>query len=113
MMGMSKSQAGQYGASPTQTEKKSRDERISKALRSAEEEFVKQLAVSARYLVTHNGYIVAAFANVDDALMFEGDLADVDAARMEAGATCEVLDRKGRRHGGYFVTGTKVVSYLA
>lgn len=80
----------------------------------AEEAFVSELNRAARYLVTHNGYIVAAFADEDDALMFEGEMADVDSARgAEAdGTTCEVLDRRGRRLGGYWISGSRVMTYL-
>lgn len=80
----------------------------------AEEAFRAELSRAARYLVTRNGYIVAAFADEDDALMFEAELADIDGAQAHEsdGMTCEVIDRKGRRLGGYWVAGGKVMSYI-
>ena len=80
----------------------------------AEESFMAELGRAARYLVTRNGYIVAAFVDEDDALMFEAEMADVDRARgAEAdGTTCEVLDRRGSRIGGYWVSGTRIMAYL-
>ena len=79
---------------------------------SAHDAFLAELDRSARFLVTHNGYVVAAFADCDDALMFEGDLAEIDGARGTEGARCEVMDRKGRRIGGYWVSGGRTMSYL-
>jgi hypothetical protein len=80
----------------------------------AEEAFLAELGRAARFLVTRNGYIVAAFANEDDALMFEGELADVDLAQGEKaeGTTCEVLDRRGRRLGGYWISGSRIMAYV-
>lgn len=79
---------------------------------SAHDAFLAELDRSARFLVTHNGYVVAAFADCDDALMFEGDLAEIDGARGTEGASCEVVDRKGRRIGGYWVSRGRTMSYL-
>lgn len=80
----------------------------------AEEAFLAELGRAARYLVVRNGYIVAAFADEDDALMFEAEMADVDRSRPNEadGTTCEVLDRRGRRLGGYWISGGKVMAYL-
>lgn len=80
----------------------------------AEDSFKAELSRAARYLVTKDGYIVAAFADQDDAIMFESELADVDKARgnLSEGTTCEVLDRRGRRLAGYWVSGGRIMSYL-
>lgn len=77
------------------------------------EEVVKAaLRGAAKYLVAYNGSIVATFAHEDDALLFESELADIDEAHGVRNARCEVLDRKGRRVGGYFITAGTLSVFL-
>ena len=77
---------------------------------------VDQLAMavdqSARYLVTHNGRLLASFVNVDDALLFEAELAELDRAHDETSVICEVRDRRGHRMGGYLLAGTTFVNFI-
>ena len=67
---------------------------------------------SARFLVTHNGRLLATFVSEDDALLFEGELADIDRARGTQSALCEVRDRKGHRLGGYVITAGHCCVYV-
>ena len=67
---------------------------------------------SARYLVTYNDRTLAAFAREDDALLFEAELADLDRARGITAARCEVLDRKGRRVGGFVITAGRMLAFV-
>ena len=81
--------------------------------RSATEELVAELIDrSARYLVIYEGAVLATFANEDDALLFEAELADLDRAHGTQSATCEVLDRRGRRAGGYLITAGHLCTFL-
>ena len=67
---------------------------------------------SARFLVTYDEKIIATFAREEDAFLLEGELADLDRAHGVAAGSCEVLDRKGRRLGGYMLTGGKMLVFL-
>jgi hypothetical protein len=68
---------------------------------------------AARYLVTYDGAIVAAFAREEDAFLLESELADLDRAHGTAQGKCEVLARKsGQRLGGYLITGGKILVFL-
>ncbi|MDO4805685.1 MAG: hypothetical protein Q4A07_00410 [Coriobacteriales bacterium] len=66
---------------------------------------------TAHYLVVHDGRPRAAFLDVDDALLFMSELADVDAVHEDIDAACEVVDRSGNRLGGYRVRGGEVTLY--
>ena len=68
---------------------------------------------SARYFVERDGMLLASFAREDDALLFEGELADLDVARGITSATCEVRDRHGRYRGGYLISGGRLVAFVA
>ena len=81
--------------------------------KSATEELLAELIDrSARYLVIYEGAVLATFANEDDALLFEAELADLDRAHGTQSATCEVLDRRGRRAGGYLITAGSLCTFL-
>ena len=67
---------------------------------------------SACFLVTHNGRLLASFVSEDDALLFEGELADIDLAHGVKSAICEVRDRRGRRMGGYVITAGSICSFV-
>ena len=60
---------------------------------------------AGRYLVVRNGHQLAAFAREDDALLFEGELAELDVARGVTSARCDVTDVRGNRVGGYVIAG--------
>ena len=62
--------------------------------------------------MTHDGRLLATFVSEDDALLFEGELADIDRARGVKSALCEVRDRKGRRLGGYVITAGRLCAFL-
>ncbi len=66
----------------------------------------------ARFLVVYDGNLIASFAREDDALLYEAELADLDRGNGVEAALCEVLDRAGRRVGGYFITAGKMVAFL-
>lgn len=83
------------------------------AQRAAREKAMSELVGSfASYLVTRDGYVVATFAREDDALLFEAELADLDRAHGTQHAKCEVLDREGRRVGGYLITAGRLCAFL-
>ena len=83
------------------------------AEREARRKALQDLVVrSASYLVTCDGYVVATFAHEDDALLFEAELADLDLAHGVRNAHCEVLDRNGRRVGGYLITAGRLCTFL-
>lgn len=68
---------------------------------------------AARYLVTYDGAIIAAFAREEDAFLLEGELADLDRAHGTASGKCEVLERRtGHRLGGYLLAGGKMLVFL-
>lgn len=56
-------------------------------------ELTEAIDRAARYLVTRDGRIVAAFGSEEDALLFESELADLDRARGAKSGWCEVFDR--------------------
>ena len=75
-------------------------------------EIAEAIARSARYFVTRNGRIVAAFSNEEDAFLFESELADLDRARGAKSGWCEVFDRRtGHRLGGYLMTPDRMVVF--
>ena len=82
------------------------------AQRTAANYLLSLIDRSACYLVTRNGCLLATFANLDDALLFEAELADLDRAHGEAGVLCEVRDRQGQRMGGYLLTPEKMLNFL-
>ncbi len=63
----------------------------------------------ANYIVVRNGSLVASFALDDDALMFMGELAELDQMRGRE-AQCTVVDRRGRNIGGYALKEGKELS---
>ena len=68
---------------------------------------------AARYLVTYDGTIIAAFAREEDAFLLESELADLDRAHGTTTAKCEVLERRtGHRLGGYLITSGKMLVFL-
>ena len=76
---------------------------------SAGERLARAIDASARYLVLRDGRLVAAFADEDDALLFEGELAELD--RSADGATCVVRTRAGKRIAGYKVVGSRLLAF--
>ena len=81
--------------------------------KSAQEQLLEDaIENAARFLVIHNGRLLATFASEDDALLFEGELADIDRAHGTQSALCEVRDRKGRRLGGYVITAGRECVFL-
>lgn len=90
-----------------------RDGQGRKPERSPQEQLLDSaIDASARFLVTHDGRLLATFVSEDDALLFEGELADIDRARGVKSALCEVRDRKGRRLGGYVITAGRLCAFL-
>ena len=86
---------------------------IREAQAAVREKAMSELVGSfASYLVTHDGYIVATFAREDDALLFEAELAELDLEQGVRNAKCEVLDRRGRRAGGYLITAGRLCTFL-
>ena len=82
------------------------------AVPSDEDRLAVAVERSARYLVTHNGRLLASFAEADDALLFEAELADLDRSHGVSSALCEVRDRRGSRLGGYLVSAGKLLTFL-
>lgn len=70
------------------------------------------IACSARFLVVHDGRLVATFVNEDDALLFEGELAELDLVHGVESARCEVRDTRGHRLGGYLITAGKLCAFV-
>ena len=87
--------------------------RARKRVKSPEEQLLDgAIDTSARFLVTHNGRLLATFVSEDDALLFEGELADIDVARGTDSALCEVRDRRGRLLGGYVITAGRLCAFV-
>ena len=74
---------------------------------------ISAIDTCARYLITYDGKIISAFEREEDAFLFESELAELDQAHGVMSATCEVIERKtGKRLGGYFIAGGKLVVFV-
>ena len=83
------------------------------ALRKLQEQALSELIDrSAHFLVLYDGHIIATFSREDDAMLYEGELADLDRAHGVQGAECAVLDRRGRRIGGYMITAGSMYAFV-
>ena len=83
------------------------------AERKTKERALSELIDSmARYVVFYDGRIVATFASADDALLYEGELADLDRDHGVHCVECKIFDRKGNLIGGYTITAGMMVSTL-
>ena len=81
--------------------------------REAKERALSELIDStARYVVFYDGRIVATFASADDALLYEGELADLDRDHGVRCVECKVFDRKGKLIGGYAIMAGMMVNTL-
>ena len=69
-------------------------------------------SVPSGYRVVKDGQLLATFVNADDALLFEGELAEIDKARGVTSARCEVTDARGRRVGGYLITAGRMLAMV-
>lgn len=96
------------------TKSKKQLERERKAeLRKLQEQALSELIDrSAHFLVLYDGHIIATFSREDDAMLYEGELADLDRAHGVQGAECAVLDRRGRRIGGYMITSGSMYAFV-
>ena len=93
--------------------KKQLEREAKEAERRAQEQALSELIDrSAKYLVLYDGHIIATFTREDDALLFEAELADLDRAHGVDGAECAVLDRRGRRVGGYMICSGSMYAFL-
>ena len=92
--------------------RKAERERRERERKERERALAELVGRFASYLVTHDGYIVATFAREDDALLFEAELAELDLEQGVRNAKCEVLDRRGRRAGGYLITAGRLCAFL-
>lgn len=73
------------------------------------ERISRAIDVSARFLVLRDGRLVAACVDEDDALLLEGEFAELD--RTTDGASCVVRTRAGKCIAGYEVRGGKMLAF--
>lgn len=104
--------SGEAKDKPTKS-KRQLEREAREAERAAQERALSELIDrSAHFLVLYDGHVIATFAREDDALLFEGELADLDRARGVGGAECAVFDRRGRRVGGYMISSGSMFAFV-